>query len=37
MTLVGIEDYYCKPHTRTEIKKICNIYTDDYSSIPLDS
>ena len=37
MTLVGIEDYYCKPDTRTEIKEMCDFYTDDYSSIPLDS
>lgn len=37
MTVVGIEDYYCKPDTRIKIKEICDFYTDDYSAIPLDN
>ncbi len=36
MSLVGIEDYYCKPDVREQIKKICDIYTDDYMTINLE-
>ncbi len=36
MTLVGIEDYYCKPNVREQIEKICDFFTDDYNKIPLE-
>lgn len=36
MTVVGIDDYYCRENTRNRIKEICDLYTDTFSTIILD-
>ncbi len=36
MTLVGVDDYYCRSETREEIKSICDIYISSYSEITPD-
>ncbi len=37
MTVIGIDDYYCKNETREEIRKTCDLYVTDYSQIFLES
>ena len=36
MRLVGVEDHYCRPQARKQIKELCDFYIDDYSELSLD-
>ena len=36
MTVIGVDDRYCRKNVREEIKKLCDIYIDDYSSITIE-